>query len=87
LTSQQNYRTIHYMKNAYLFHRITFDPSKKDHRLLFSKFLDSASWRPNCPFILEEPYGDIVSMCLNKTARYYLEKDKSLVEARESIDA
>jgi hypothetical protein len=64
------------MKTKYLFEKFYFNPEDKAHRALLLKFINTSSWQPYCPFILEEPFTDIVSMCKHKVLRYYLDKDR-----------
>lgn len=73
------------MKTKYYFEKYYFNPEDKAHRALLLKFINTSSWRPYCPFILEEPYADIVSMCQQKMLRYYLDKDRLANIALEAM--
>lgn len=64
------------MKTKYYFEKYYFNPEDKAHRALLLNFINTSSWRPYCPFILEEPFTDIVSMCKHKTLQYYMDKDR-----------
>lgn len=74
------------MKTKYYFEKYYFDPENKTHRALLLKFINTASWRPYCPFILEEPFTDIVSMCKHKTLQYYMDKDRIVNMALEAME-
>jgi len=57
-------------------HRRQFDPSsKKDLQELFY-FRKNAKWKNGCPFLLEWPHSDIVTMCINVFTNHALKKLK-----------
>lgn len=62
------------------FSRVEYDPANAQHRKIFAKFIAESKWSTTCPFFLEEPYSDIISMCLNKTVKYYMSKERSTAE-------
>lgn len=64
------------MKHTVLFRRELYRPEDKQHRAVFYQFLRNNKWNHTCPFIVEEPYIDVVTMCLRKTVDYYMSKDK-----------
>ncbi len=43
--------------------RVPFDPMNKEHLAEFKFFRENARWKTTCPFLLEEPYLSIPSMC------------------------
>ena len=64
------------MKHTALFRREVYQPENKAHREKFYSFLRNNKWNPTCPFYVEEPYIDAVTMCLRKTVDFYMSKDK-----------
>ena len=54
-----------------------FDPSQRDELVEFKFFKENFRWRDGCPFYLEWPHSDIVSMCDSKYAEYMLKQLKS----------
>lgn len=46
--------------------RRQFNPGNKKDLLEFAYFRKYNKWQNGCPFFLEWPYADIVSMCLAK---------------------
>lgn len=59
--------------------RIIFDPDCYQHRLAYSIYLKYNGWKGGCPFLLEEPYGDIPTMINAKIAEAALRPLMSLV--------
>ncbi len=59
--------------------RIVFDPASHQHRLAYALFLKYNGWKGGCPFLLEEPYGDIPSMINAKIAEHSLRPLMDLV--------
>lgn len=43
--------------------RRRFDPSDKEDLKELSYFIKHTAWKTRCPFLLEYPHKDIVSMC------------------------
>jgi len=43
--------------------RRRFDPSDKEDLKELSYFIKHTTWKTTCPFLLEYPHKDIVSMC------------------------
>lgn len=57
----------------YALKRRKFDPSQKEDLKALKHFMKTSSWGKNgCPFYLEWPYQDIVSMCQSKYTAYML---------------
>lgn len=59
--------------------RVIFDPSNHEHRLDYATFLKYNGWKEGCPFLLEEPYGDIPAMINAKIAEQSLRPLMSIV--------
>lgn len=66
------------MSNLALFGRpyVVFDPTNKNHRRWFADFIKNRSWG-KCPvrFVIENDYGDLVSMIQRKLIEYYVDKE------------
>ena len=62
------------------FIRVEYNPADPKHRKVFARFMAEGKWNTTCPFFLEEPYSDIVSMCLNKTVKYYMSRERTTAE-------
>lgn len=59
----------------YELRRRKFDPSNKEDLQALRYFMKTNSWGAGgCPFYLEWPYQDIVSMCQSKYTAYMLHK-------------
>jgi hypothetical protein len=43
--------------------RRRFDPSDKEDLKELAYFIKNSTWKDTCPFLLEYPHKDIVSMC------------------------
>jgi len=43
--------------------RRRFDPSDKEDLKELAHFIKHTTWKSTCPFLLEYPHKDIVSMC------------------------
>ena len=54
--------------------RRKFDPSNKSDLYELAYFKKNNKWRTSCPFYLEWPYQDIISMCHNKYTEFMLNK-------------
>jgi hypothetical protein len=54
--------------------RRKFNPASKDDLKEFSYFQKYSKWKTSCPFYLEWPYYDIISMCQAKYSDYMLGK-------------
>lgn len=54
--------------------RRRFDPSDKADLKEFSYFIKHNRWKNGCPFYVEWPYRDIISMCQSKYTKFMLEK-------------
>ena len=57
--------------------RKEFNPKNPDHLDELRYFVEHGKWKFTCPFIVEEPYGDIPVSCLVKYAKYCLVHRKS----------
>ena len=49
--------------SEYAMKRHRFDPSSKDDLKALAYFQKHHAWKDGCPFLLEWPHKDIVSMC------------------------
>lgn len=50
-----------------------FNVTSKEDLAAFNKFYTKQAWGPEtCPFMLEEPYKNIPSMCIDKIVTQYL---------------
>ena len=56
--------------------RTKFDANKKDHLVEFAYFRKHGKWKESCPFYLERPYRDIISMCQAKYSDNLFERLK-----------
>jgi hypothetical protein len=57
----------------YALRRRKFDPSKVEDLKALRHFMKTSSWKDGgCPFYLEWPYQDVVSMCQTKYTAYML---------------
>lgn len=54
--------------------RVLFDPSNRKHMNDFARFVKYNTWGDGCPFLLEDPFGDIPTMIRAKIADYYIAK-------------
>ena len=52
--------------------RRQFDPSRDEDLEEFSYFQKNHRWREGCPFFLEWPHTDVVSMCKDKYINHML---------------
>ena len=59
---------------SFLKQRRFFDPKKKEDLKELSHFMKHRKWKNGCPFMLEWPHDNIVSMCQQKYTRYMLLK-------------
>jgi hypothetical protein len=53
-----------------------FDPSKRDDLTVLKFFKKHNKWKDGCPFYLEWPHADIISMCNAKYSDYMLKQLK-----------
>jgi hypothetical protein len=53
-----------------------FDPSNKDHRQYYHKFVHTGTWG-GCPvrFVVPEDHGDLVTMIQRALIGYYVNKE------------
>lgn len=56
--------------------RRKFNPAKREDLIELSYFKKNNKWKNGCPFVLEWPHTEIVSMCHTKYADYMLDKVK-----------
>jgi hypothetical protein len=56
----------------FMWRRRRFDPSSKQDIKELSFFLKNNSWKTCCPFLLEWPHKDIITMCQAKYTDYML---------------
>lgn len=54
--------------------RRLFDPKKKQDLQELKHLLFNGKWKNGCPFYLEDPWDDVVSMCKHKFTVAQLEK-------------
>jgi hypothetical protein len=60
--------------NDYANRRRRFDPNNREDLKELGYFRKHGSWKSSCPFYLEWPYKDIVSMCQAKYTDFMLMK-------------
>jgi len=58
----------------YVNHRTKFNPADTDHLKELGYFKKHGTWKNGCPFHLEWPFQDVVTMCQNKYTDYMLTK-------------
>jgi len=56
--------------------RRPFDPSSKKDLQELAYFRQNYKWKAGCPFLLEWPHADIVTMCVNSFTDHALQKLK-----------
>jgi hypothetical protein len=56
--------------NDFANRRHRFDPTSKTDLMELVYFKKNGRWQQGCPFYLEWPYRDIVSMCESKYTEY-----------------
>jgi hypothetical protein len=54
--------------------RRKFDPSNKIDLYELAYFRSNSKWRTGCPFYLEWPFEDIITMCHSKYTDHMLSK-------------
>ena len=54
--------------------RVLFDPANKKHLAELQKFHLTGKWTNGCPFYLEEPYLDVVSMMHRKVTDHFISR-------------
>jgi hypothetical protein len=52
--------------------RVQFDPSNDEHLTELKFFMKHNKWKTGCPFLLEEPFEDIPTLCVRKYLDYSL---------------
>jgi hypothetical protein len=60
--------------NEFADKRRKFDPSKKEDLRQLGYFKKYRKWENGCPFYIEWPFHDAVSMCQAKYTDYMLER-------------
>jgi len=60
--------------SEFMFNRRKFDPTKKEDLKELSYFYKNNTWRNSCPFLLEWPHKDIISMCQTKYTEYMVKR-------------
>jgi len=50
----------------------TFDPKSSDDLAEYKYFLQKQAWREGCPFVLEWPFLNVISMIEHKITRHHL---------------
>lgn len=58
----------------YSLKRRKFDPSKVEDLKALRHYMKTNTWKDGCPFYLEWPFQDIITMCQTKYTRYMLNK-------------
>jgi len=53
-----------------------FDPASREDLLEVKFFKNNTKWKTICPFYLEWPFPDIITMCDSKYSDYMLSKLK-----------
>jgi len=55
---------------------VAFDPALKEHRQIYYKFLENASWGHSpYRFICPEEHGDLVSLIQRSMIEFYIRKE------------
>lgn len=60
--------------NQALKQRRRFDPAERNDLKELSYFIKYNRWKNGCPFYIEWPHRDVVSMCQSKYTQYMLDK-------------
>lgn len=63
---------VKYSKLTFLNVRRMFDPSDKKDCDELKYFIANTKWKSLCPFLLEDPYHDIPTMCKEKFTKHVL---------------
>lgn len=59
-----------------------FDPKNVKHRKMIQQFNDERSWgKLPVTFVLEPEYSDLVTMVQDKMLKFYMAKDRRIVNA------
>lgn len=58
--------TVHWPKRE-------FDAGKKEDLAEYKYFLQKQSWRDGCPFYLDWPFNNMISMIESKIVRHHIE--------------
>lgn len=53
-----------------------FDPSSRDDLMELKFFKQKGKWKAGCPFYLEAPFYDTITMCDKKYSEYMIAKLK-----------
>ena len=56
----------------YAWQRRRFDPSNKEDLKELAYFKKNGTWKNCCPFLIEWPYKDVISMCQARYTDYVL---------------
>jgi hypothetical protein len=52
--------------------KVQFDPADADHVRLYREFMKRRNWAEGCPFDLEWPFLDLVTMIERKIVDHYV---------------
>lgn len=58
--------------SEYMYRRHRFDPSDKTDLKELAYFQKHGTWKQACPFLLEWPFKDIVTMCNTRYTEHML---------------
>jgi len=58
--------------SEFMWRRRRFDPKSKEDLKELAYFHKHSTWKDCCPFLLEWPHKDIISMCQVKYTEYML---------------
>ena len=56
----------------YIGYRHRFDPANKKDLIELAYFQKHGRWKTTCPFLLEWPHKDVISMCQNYYTEYMM---------------
>lgn len=67
---------------------VTFDATNKEHRKWFKEHQDNSTWS-KCPvrFIIDEEYGDLITMIKSHLINFYIEQEFGKVSRRKKVAA
>jgi hypothetical protein len=49
-----------------------FNPSDKEDLTAYKNFLENSSWKNGCPFVVEWPFTDVISMIKHKIVERHI---------------
>jgi len=64
---------------------VVFDPSNKDHRRYFKKFMTTSTWHGcPCQWLIDDHSTDVVGYINRKLLAYYVKFDNTLTTKRKT---